>query len=185
MFVSLCFSLIVMLVCEQALRGALAAGREKQGELATTRLWNRPFPFSPGSLYQNEVKCSAFDVKSHANKTHFHKKGCALGLILKVRVFRTRKWPIRKSRCEMLIDGDNILSNDVITLDTSFSMFVYIRAPFRFALIGGNLTVQSTGCHKGNWRCNSNSRDVLASSPSFSRPAARAPRRACSQAILM
>ena len=138
-----------MLVCEQALRGALAAGREKQGELATTRLWNRPFPFSPGSLYQNEVKCSAFDMKSHANKTHFHKKGCALGLILKVRVFRTRKWPIRKSRCEMLIDGDNILSNDVITLDTSFSMFVYIRVPFRFALIGGNLTVQSTGCHRG------------------------------------
>ena len=33
-------------------------------------------------------------VASGANKTHFHKKGCALGLILKVRVFRTRKWPI-------------------------------------------------------------------------------------------
>ena len=49
----------------------------------------------------------------------------------------------------MLIDGDNMLSNDVITLDTTFSMFVYIRAPFRFALIGGNLTVQSTGCHRG------------------------------------
>ena len=31
---------------------------------------------------------------SHANKTHLHKKGCALGLILKVRVFGTRKWPI-------------------------------------------------------------------------------------------
>ena len=31
---------------------------------------------------------------SHANKTHFHKKGCALGLILKVRVFGTLKWPI-------------------------------------------------------------------------------------------
>ena len=30
---------------------------------------------------------------SHANETHFHKKGCALGLILKVRVFGTRKWP--------------------------------------------------------------------------------------------
>ena len=26
---------------------------------------------------------------SHANKTHFHKKGCALGLILEVRVFGT------------------------------------------------------------------------------------------------
>ena len=31
---------------------------------------------------------------SHANKTHFHKKGSALGLILKVRVFETQKWPI-------------------------------------------------------------------------------------------
>ena len=29
---------------------------------------------------------------SHTNKTHFHEKG-ALGLILKVRVFGTRKWP--------------------------------------------------------------------------------------------
>ena len=31
---------------------------------------------------------------SHANKTHFHKKGCALGLILKATVIGTRKWPI-------------------------------------------------------------------------------------------
>ena len=31
---------------------------------------------------------------SHANKTHLHKKGCAPSLILKVRVFGTRKWPI-------------------------------------------------------------------------------------------
>ena len=30
----------------------------------------------------------------HANKTHFHKKGFALGLILRVRVFGTRKWHI-------------------------------------------------------------------------------------------
>ena len=60
---------------------------------------NRPFPSSPGPRYQNEVKCSAFDMEmilySHANKTHFHKKDCALGLILKVRVFGTRKWPIK------------------------------------------------------------------------------------------
>ena len=44
----------------------------------------------PRSLYQIEVKCSAFDMEiifhSHANKTHFHKKGSVLGL--------TRKWPI-------------------------------------------------------------------------------------------
>ena len=43
----------------------------------------------------------------------------------------------------MLIGGDDI-SNDVITLGTCFSMFVYIRARFRVALIDGNLTAQST-----------------------------------------
>ena len=48
----------------------------------------------------------------------------------------------------MLIGGDDI-SNDVITLGICFSMFVYIRARFRFALIGGNLTAQSTGSHRG------------------------------------
>ena len=48
----------------------------------------------------------------------------------------------------MLIGGDGI-SNDVITLGTCFSMFVYNRARFRFALIGGNLTAQSTGSHRG------------------------------------
>ena len=44
--------------------------------------WNpapsRPFPSSPEPLYQNEVKCSAFDMKmtfhSCANKNYFHKK---------------------------------------------------------------------------------------------------------------
>ena len=61
----------------------------------------QPFPSSPGPLYQNEVKCSAFDMgmifHSRANTTHFHKKGCALGLILKMRGFSTRKWPITVS----------------------------------------------------------------------------------------
>ena len=55
------------------------------------RQHHSPFPSSHGPLYQNEVNCSAFDLKmifySHANKTHFHKKGFPLGLILKVRVF--------------------------------------------------------------------------------------------------
>ena len=55
----------------------------------------------------------------------------------------------RKSRCEMLIGGDDNISNDVITLGTCFSMFVNIRARFRFALSGGNLTAQSTGSHRG------------------------------------
>ena len=59
---------------------------------------NLPLPKFPGPLYQNEGKCSATDMEmifhSHANKTHFHKKGCALSLILKVRAFGTQKWPI-------------------------------------------------------------------------------------------
>ena len=37
-------------------------------------------------------------LHSHANKTHFHVKVCALGLIFKVRVFGTWKWPIRHFR---------------------------------------------------------------------------------------
>ena len=35
-------------------------------------------------------------VHFHANKAHFHKKGSALGLFLKVKVFGTQKWPISR-----------------------------------------------------------------------------------------
>ena len=52
-------------------------------------LSNRPFPSSPRPLFQNAGRCSAFDMEItfhfHANKTHFHKKGCARSLIVKVR----------------------------------------------------------------------------------------------------
>ena len=71
----------------------------------------------------------------------------------------------------MLIGGDDV-SNDVITLGTCFSMFVYIRTRFRFTLIGGNLTAQSTGCDRGiGGGIQISGRNV----------AARATRRACSQ----
>ena len=85
------------MACDQALRGALAAGREKEGDLATTSL--------------------------------------------------EFEYPHRKSRCKMLIGGYDS-SNDIITLGTFFSMFVYIRARSCFALIGGNLTAQSAGSHR-------------------------------------
>ena len=48
----------------------------------------------------------------------------------------------------MLISGNDI-SNDVVTLGKCVSMFVYICPLFRFAMIGGNLTAQSTGSHRG------------------------------------
>ena len=51
---------------------------------------------------------------------------------------------------------------------TCFLMFVYIRARVRFALIGGNLTAQSTGRHKGmGGEIQIPKKDVVASSPFF------------------
>ena len=59
---------------------------------------NRPFPSSKKSHFQNEAKCEAIDMKMifnyYANISHFHNKGFALSLVLKVRFFGTRKWPI-------------------------------------------------------------------------------------------
>ena len=64
---------------------------------------NSPFPSSKKSLFQSEAKCEAIDVKMifnyDANKTHFHNKGFALSLVLKVRCFGTRKWPIASFPC--------------------------------------------------------------------------------------
>ena len=51
----------------------------------------------------------------------------------------------------MLIGRDDI-SNDVITLGTCFHVFYnvcYIHAGFHLVLIGGNLTAQLTGSHRG------------------------------------
>ena len=85
--------------CEQALRGTLEAGWEKEGDLETTSL--------------------EFE--------YLHRKS---------------------QGGNMLIGGDDI-SNDVIIPGTCFSMFLNIQAHFHFALIGGTLTAQSTGSHKG------------------------------------
>ena len=76
----------------------------------------------------------------------------------------------------MLIGGDDI-SNNVIT-----PWYVYIPARFRFALIGGKLTAQTTGRVTGELDVELKfqicSRKPLLPFP----PAPRAPRRACSQA---
>ena len=42
-----------------------------------------------------------------------------------------------------------LTSDDVITLGTCFSTFVYIRTRFRFALTDENLTAESKGSHRG------------------------------------
>ena len=85
-------------------------------------MYNTPFGSSSGPLYQNAIKCSALDmemnVHSHANKTQFHKKGCALGLILKVKVFGTRKW---------LICNVNVL-NGIFPLIVCFCFCIFAYA---------------------------------------------------------
>ena len=86
-----------------------------------------------------------------------------------------------KSRWEMLIGGYDI-NNDVITLGPLL-MFVYIFLLFLLFADWGKSDSSVDGEPQGSWRWKSNSRDVIVISPWFSRPAARAPRKACSQAM--
>ena len=73
-------------------------------------------------LFQSQAKCKAIDMKmifySHANKTHFHKKDCALSLVLKVKTFETRKQPIQICipACEMSIECLSTFSQYSVTL---------------------------------------------------------------------
>ena len=65
------------------------------GQFPTRKNKSRgPFPSYPKPLLC-EAKCEAIDMKlifySHANKTHFLKRGFLIGLVLKVRVFGTQK----------------------------------------------------------------------------------------------
>ena len=60
--------------------------------------FDRPFHDCLKPLLQSDEKFEAIALKviyySHANETHSHKKGFALhSLVVKVRVFGTRKWP--------------------------------------------------------------------------------------------
>ena len=105
--------------CEQALRGNLVAGREKEGEFATTSL---------------EFK-------------YLH----------------------RKSRCKMLIGRDDI-SNDVITLGTCFHVFYNVCLHLLWFPLCAHWRKSDSSVDRepqGNWRRNSYSRDVVASSANY------------------
>ena len=83
----------------------------------------------------------------------------------------------------MLIGKDDI-SNDVITLSTCFSMLVYSRDRFRFALIGGNLTAHSTGSYREIGGGIQISKTQLQALLPFPAPLPESPGKACSQATL-
>ena len=114
--------IINMVACEQALLGALAAGREKEWELATISL-----------------------------------------------EFEFLHW---KGQCEMLIGRDNFSKDNYhYPWQVFFNVFSH---SFPLHTEGWKSDNSVNGSHRG--------RDVVACSPSFSCPAARTPRRACSQA---
>ena len=57
---------------------------------------NRPFLSCSKPLFESEAECEAIDRKIISCKlNHFHKKGFALSLALKVRSFGTWKWLIQ------------------------------------------------------------------------------------------
>ena len=78
-----------------------------------------------------------------------------------------------------MLVGEDDIGNDVITLGTYFSTFVYIPARFRLALIGRNLTVQSRESHGGTGGGIQNSKRRSSKFSFLFRPAARASRGAC------
>ena len=114
-----------------------AVGQLGRSSAARLKGANRPFPSSKKSHFQSEAKCEAIDMKMifnyYANISHFHNKGFALSLVLKVRFFGTRKWPILWSRRELGIRWDSpqfprsILSHSVFA--PSFPSFVAARSP--------------------------------------------------------
>ena len=52
------------------------------------------FRVVPSLCFKARLSATMKTSYSRANKTRFHKKGFALNLVLKVRVFGTRKWAI-------------------------------------------------------------------------------------------
>ena len=77
--------------------GAISVTERSYAASRRSLKW-RVTPSCPKALFQSETKCKAIVKKmifySHANKIEFHQKVFALSLVLKVRVYGTRKWHI-------------------------------------------------------------------------------------------
>ena len=87
----------------------------------------------------------------------------------------------QKSRCKMLI-GRDYIGSEVIDL---WLVFLNVYLHLCSFLLHADWWKSDHSVDRepqGIWRWNSNSRDVIASSPSFSHPAIRVPWRACWQA---
>ena len=76
---------------------------------------NRPLPSSKNPHFQNEARCTTFQVKMSficmRMKNEFHIKGWAPSPVLKQRPGGTRKWPICERNSVMLTFNWNLLSS--------------------------------------------------------------------------
>ena len=128
----------LILACEQALRGTLAAGREREGEFATTSL---EFEFHPP--------------------------------------------PIRP--IPLWLPVDSAVRPPPISAKRKLArMWINIKKHLPRVLTSLLISSLPISISHRLFRCRySDCRDLVASSPSFPSPAARAPRRACSQASLI
>ena len=88
---------------------------------------NSPFSSCLKPLFQSEAKCEAIDMKMIVffswTKNSLHKKGFSFRLVLKVRVFGTRKWHVA-IHCDVL-DYHYYYYYSFIYL--SFSLFFIVR----------------------------------------------------------
>ena len=92
-----CISFLTLLFLRAILQGLHENSvlSDVEVNISNNEVSNRLFPSRLKPLSQSEAKCEAIDMKmifySHANKAHFHKEDFTLGLVVKVRVFGTRK----------------------------------------------------------------------------------------------
>ena len=83
--------------------------------------------------------------RSSKGNKKLSQNGARTGTNQKPMPYMAPPWEIRQGR----IGGSQVLWQVwQYVVGMCFSMFVYIRARFRFALIGGNLTAQPTGSHR-------------------------------------
>ena len=86
-----------ILQSSQSCNGYAKFGRGRGDKVHYGLCENGEFGIVPGASVSKRGKVRSHwddSNSSHANKTHRHKKGFALMLVLKVRIFGTRKWAI-------------------------------------------------------------------------------------------
>ena len=90
-----CLQFLKQKLKEQLQRTKQTERNKESRTLGLEAIAEWPFSSSKKFHFQSEAKCEAIDMKMSlnydANKTHFHNKGFALSLVLKVRILELGK----------------------------------------------------------------------------------------------